>query len=101
MERLGDRLEAALRVEVIAVLEDKLGSVIAPGAPLDEAAARIVDEADINVHDQSVRIHASRSETREILGDLLTPHRIGVEAAFTAAIESAADALSSLVIETD
>jgi beta-lactamase regulating signal transducer with metallopeptidase domain/predicted nucleic acid-binding Zn-ribbon protein len=101
MERLGDRLEAALRVEVIAVLEDKLGSVIAPGAPLDEAAARIVDEADINVHDQSVRIHASRSETREILGDLLTPHRIGVEASFTAAIESAADAFSSLVIETD
>jgi hypothetical protein len=101
MERLGDRMEAALRVEVIAVLRDALGPVIAPGAPLDEAAARIVDEANINVHDDFVRIHASRSETREILVDLLTPHRIGTQEAFDQAINNAANALSSLVIQTD
>ena len=99
MERLGERLEEAIQGEVEAYLRSELGAVTSPGAPFDEAAARIADEANINVHDDVIRIKATGDEAREILTDLFEPYRIGTEKGFQAAIESAADGLSPLVID--
>ncbi|HSN55680.1 MAG TPA: hypothetical protein VLT32_13460, partial [Candidatus Sulfomarinibacteraceae bacterium] len=99
MERLGARLEEAIQSEVEAYLRSELGAATSPGAPFDEAAARIADEAHINVHDDVIRINATENEAREILTDLFEPHRIGTEKGFQAAIDGAAAGLSPLVIE--
>ena len=99
MERLGERLEEAIQGEVEAYLRSELGTVTSPDAPFGEAATRIADEANINVHDDVIRIKATGDEAREILIDLLEPYRIGTEKGFQAAIESAAEGLSPLVIE--
>jgi len=101
LERLGDRLEDALRGEVTTVLREHLGAVTGPNAPFTEAAARILDEAEVHVDDDTVRVRASRSEARQILSDLLTPHRIGDQSAFEAAVDAAAAAMSPLVIQVD
>ncbi|MCK5377741.1 MAG: hypothetical protein KAJ97_11685, partial [Acidobacteria bacterium] len=101
MERLGDRLERAISGEVEAVLREHLGAVTAPGAPIDEAAARIADDAHMHVDDNRVRVDASAREVREILSDLLGPHRVGASDAFDAAVDAAAEALSPLEIRID
>jgi len=101
MERLGDRLERAISGEVEAVLREHLGAVTAPGAPIDEAAARIADDAHMHVDDNRVRVDASAREVREILSDLLGPHRVGASDAFDAAVDAAAEALSPLEIMID
>jgi beta-lactamase regulating signal transducer with metallopeptidase domain/predicted nucleic acid-binding Zn-ribbon protein len=101
MERLGDRLHVALRGEVATVLRDHLVAVTGPNAPFTEAAARILEDADVHVEDDMVRVRASRSEARHILSDLLTPHRIGAQSVFDAAIDDAAAAVSPLEIQVD
>jgi predicted nucleic acid-binding Zn-ribbon protein len=101
MELLGDRMEKAIRGEVIAVLQAELGSVIAPGTPLDEAAALIAEDASININDNTLKFRASRGRTRDVLTDLLSDHRVGTQKAFDEAIDSAVAALSPLVIVAD
>jgi predicted nucleic acid-binding Zn-ribbon protein len=101
MELLGDRMEKALQGEVIAVLQDELGPVIAPGTPLDEAAALIAEDANIRIEDDTLTFRASKRRTREVLTDLLSDHRIGTQKNFDTAIDSAARALSPLVIVVD
>jgi len=101
MELLGERMEKALQGEVIAVLQAELGPVIAPGTPLDEAAKVIAEDAHINIDDETLEFRASRGRTRDVLTDLLSDHRIGTQKAFDEAIDSAAAALSPLVIVTD
>jgi beta-lactamase regulating signal transducer with metallopeptidase domain/predicted nucleic acid-binding Zn-ribbon protein len=101
MELLGDRMEKALQGEVIAVLQAELGPVIAPGTPLDEAAALIAEDADININDNILKFRASKRRTREVLTDLLSDHRVGTQKAFDEAIDSAVAALSPLVIVAD
>jgi hypothetical protein len=99
--QLGDRLEDALRGEVAAVLREHLGSVTGPNAPFTEAAARILEDADVHVDDGTVRVEASRSEARRILTDLLAPLRVGAQSSFDAAVDEAAAALSPLVLQAD
>lgn len=101
MELLGDRLETALETDVEAELRDHLGAVTTFSAPFDEAASRIVEDASIRVNDDIIRIRASRREVREILTDLMKPHMVGLEEAFEAAVDNAADALSPLEITID
>jgi beta-lactamase regulating signal transducer with metallopeptidase domain len=101
MELLGDRMEQAIQNEVIAVLQAELGPVIAPGTPLDEAAALIAEDASINIYTDTLKFRASRGRTRDVLTDLLSDHRIGTQKAFDEAIDSAVAALSPLVIVAD
>jgi beta-lactamase regulating signal transducer with metallopeptidase domain/archaellum component FlaC len=101
LERLGDRLEDALRGEVATVLREHLGAVTGPNAPFTEAAARILEDADVHVDDGTVRVQASRTEACQILADLLGPLRIGGQSAFDEALEGAATALSPLLIQVD
>ena len=101
MELLGDRMEQAIRSEVIAVLQAELGSVIAPGTALDEAAALIAEDASINFDEDTLKFRASRGRTRDVLTDLLSDHRVGTQKAFDDAIDSAVAALSPLVIVAD
>jgi beta-lactamase regulating signal transducer with metallopeptidase domain/predicted nucleic acid-binding Zn-ribbon protein len=101
MEILGDRMEKALQGEVIAVLQAELGPVIAPGTPLDEAAALIAEDASINIDDNTLKFRASKRRTREVLIDLLSDHRVGTQKNFDDAIDSAVAALSPLVIVAD
>jgi predicted nuclease with TOPRIM domain len=98
LELLGERMEHALQVEVIRVLQDELGAVIAPGTPLDEAAALIADDAHINIDEDTLSFSASRKRTRDVLIELLADHRIGTQKNFDTAVDSAARALSPLVI---
>jgi chromosome segregation ATPase len=99
--RLGVRLNDALLGEVVTVLREHLAAVTGPNAPFTEAAARILEDAEVHVDDGTVRVRASRSETRQILVDLLTPHLIGDQSAFEAAIDDASDTVSPLVIQVD
>jgi soluble cytochrome b562 len=101
MDRLSDRMKQAMQGEVIAVLQAELGPVIAPGTPLDEAAALIAEDANLNIDDNTLEFRASKRRTREVLTDLLSDHRIGTQEAFDEAIDSAANALSPLVIVAD
>jgi len=101
MERLGERLHVALQDEVAEVLRSHLGPVTGPDAPFAEAAARIVDDANIHVNDGVLELDASRRETREILNDLFVPVRIGTQDAFDGALEAAVDEISDLEFETD
>ncbi len=101
MELLGDRLEHAIQGEVVSYLRSELGAVTSPGAPFDEAAARIVDDSHINVHDDTLKIKGDQDEIREILTDLLLPHRIGTQETFDQAIDNAATGLSPMVIQVD
>ena len=101
MELLGDRLEKAIQGEVVSYLRSELGAVTSPGAPFDEAAARIVDDSHINVHDDTLKIKGDQDEIREILTDLLLPHRIGTQEVFDQAIDNAATGLSPMVIQVD
>jgi beta-lactamase regulating signal transducer with metallopeptidase domain/predicted nucleic acid-binding Zn-ribbon protein len=98
MERLGQRLEEALGVEVAAVLRERLASVTGPQAPFDEAATRILEDAHIHVNGDVVRVSASPTEAREILSDLLGPHRTGSQESFDAAVTAAANAVADLEI---
>jgi hypothetical protein len=75
--------------------------VIAAGTPLDEAAALIAKDANINIDDDTLTFTASRSRTRDILTELLSDHRVGTQKNFDMAIDSAANALSPLVIVVD
>jgi len=99
--RLGERLEEALRGEVAIVLREHLGAVTGPNAPFTEAAARILEDAEVHVDDGTVEVMASRTEARQILADLLGPLRIGGQSAFDEALEGAAAALSPLLIQVD
>ena len=101
MELLGNRLEEAVAAEVAAFLRDELGAVTSPEADFHDAAARIVEDASINVRDNVVRVDAPRGNTREILNDLYGPQRIGLQEAFDEAVERAVDGLSSLRIQAD
>ncbi len=101
MERLGERMEQALQAEVVSYLQNELGSVTAPGAEFEEAAARIVEDARIRVDDDLIRVDASKSDVREILTDLFAPHRIGTQEAFDSAIDRAVAGLSPLTIRAD
>ena len=101
MELLGNRLEKAIEAEVAAYLRDELGTVTSPEADFYDAAARIVEDADINVHNDIVRIDASRGNTRDILTDLYGPQRIGIQEAFDEAVERAVNGLSPLRIRVD
>ena len=82
-------------------MRDELGAVTSPEADFHDAAARIVEDARINVDDDIVRVNASRGNTRDILIDLYGSQRIGVQEAFDAAVERAVDGLSPLRIQTD
>jgi hypothetical protein len=101
MELLGNRLEGAIAAEVASFLRDELGAVTSPEADFHDAAARIVEDANIRVHDDVVRVDASRGNTRDILIDLYGPQRIGVQETFDAAVERAVDGLSPLRIQTN
>jgi beta-lactamase regulating signal transducer with metallopeptidase domain len=101
MEALGERMEHALQFEVISVLQDELGPVIAPGTPLDEAAALIAEDANIHITDDTLTFRASKQRTREVLTDLLSDQRVGTQKNFDTAVDSAARALSPLVIVVD
>ncbi len=101
MEALGNRLEKAIETEIAAYLRDELGAVTSPEADFLDAAARIVEDADINVHDDVVRVNAPRGNTRDILTDLYGPQRIGIQEAFDEAVERAVNGLSPLRIQTD
>ncbi|HSL17510.1 MAG TPA: M56 family metallopeptidase [Methylomirabilota bacterium] len=101
MERLGDRLQEALKGDVAAVLRSHLGSVTGPDAPFAEAAARLLEEASIRLHDDLLEVNVSRREAREILDDRFSPVRIGTEEAFDAALESAVDELADLEIRVE
>jgi beta-lactamase regulating signal transducer with metallopeptidase domain/predicted nucleic acid-binding Zn-ribbon protein len=101
MEILGDRLEKAIQAEVVSYLRSELGAVTSPGAPFDEAAARIIDDANINVHDKVLKINGDDTEIREILTDLMLPHRLGTQESFDRAIDNAATGLSPMVIQVD
>ena len=101
MEALGNRLEKAIETEIAAYLRAELGAVTAPEADFYDAAARIVEDADIDVHDDVVRVNASRGNTRDILTDLYGPQRIGIQEAFDEAVERAVDGLSDLRIQAD
>jgi hypothetical protein len=101
MELLGARLEEAIAAEVAAFLRDELGAVTSPEADFHDAAARIVEDASINVDDNVVRVDASRANTRDILTDLYGPQRIGMQEAFDEAVERAVDGLSDLRIQAD
>jgi predicted nucleic acid-binding Zn-ribbon protein len=96
MERLGERLEDAIADEVEPVLSENLASVTDSQAPFAEAAARILEDANIHVNGDVVRVSTSPTEAREILADLLGPRRTGSQEAFDAAVEAAAAAVSNL-----
>lgn len=99
LEATARRVERALATDVEAELRERLGAVVVPGAPWSEAAARIVDEGSLHVDDDLVRLHVSRTEVREILTDLMTPHRVGADDAFAAALEDTVREVSSFRIE--
>ncbi|MCU0305124.1 MAG: hypothetical protein MUC56_13820 [Thermoanaerobaculales bacterium] len=101
MERIGARIESALVDDVADLLRSHLGPVTSPGAPFREAAARIVDDGRIHIHDGVLELEASRREVREILDDLFTPERVGTEEAFGAALEAAVDEVADLRIAVD
>lgn len=101
MELLGNRLEGAITAEVAAFLSDELGAVTSPEADFHDAAARIVEDASINVRDDVVSVDASRGNTRDILKDLYGPQRIGMQEAFDDAVERAVDGLSPMRIQVD
>jgi beta-lactamase regulating signal transducer with metallopeptidase domain/predicted nucleic acid-binding Zn-ribbon protein len=101
MEELGERIEVAIANDVAAVLRSHLGPVTGPGAPFAEAAARIIDDANIRINDDLLELNASRRETREILTDLFSPLRIGTKDTFDDALEAAVDEVSDLEIRTD
>ena len=101
IERLGDRLENAIQGEVTSYLRSELGAVTSPGAPFDEAAARIVDDSHVNVDDDTLKIDGDQDKIREILTDLLLPHRIGTQEVFDQAIDNASTGLSPMVIQVD
>ena len=101
MELLGNRLEGAITTEVAAFLSDELGAVTSPEADFHDAAARIVEDASINVRDDVVRVDASRGNTRDILKDLYGRQRIGMQEAFDEAVERAVDGLSPMEIQVD
>jgi hypothetical protein len=101
MELLGNRLEKALEDEIAAYLRTELGAVTSPEADFHDAAARIVEDANINVDDGVVRVSASRGNTRDILTDLYGPQRIGLQEAFDEAVERAVDGMSPLRIQAD
>lgn len=98
MERRGERLQDALQGDVAAVLRSHLGPVTSPDAPFAEAAARLLEEASIRLHEDALEVDVSRREAREILDDLFSPVRISTEEGFDAALESAVDELAGLEI---
>jgi len=101
MERMGARIEAALISDVADALRSHLGAVASPNAPYREAAARIIDDGNIHIHNDVVELNASRSEVREILSDLFSSGRIGTQDAFNAALDDAVEDVSDLRIKVD
>lgn len=101
MERMGARIETALVSDVADVLRSHLGPVASPNAPYREAAARIIDDGNIHIHNDVVELNASRSEVREILSDLFINGRIGTQDAFEAALDDAVEEVSDLRIQVE
>jgi uncharacterized coiled-coil DUF342 family protein len=101
MERLGERIEGALVGDVADVIRSHLGPVTGPGGPFDEAAARIIDEGNLRINDEIVRLHASPRETREILRDLFGSLRVGTQDAFDRALDAAVSDVSNLELNID
>ena len=66
-----------------------------------EEAARIIDDGNIHIHRDVLELNASRSEVRQILGDLFGNERVGTQEAFDAALEAAVDEVSDLEILLD
>ena len=98
---MGERIEAALHNDVVSVLRSHLGSVTSPTAPFAEAAARIIEDSNIHIHNDVLELDVSRREVREILSDLFTPSRVGTQDSFDNALEAAVDDVSDLEIRTD
>jgi beta-lactamase regulating signal transducer with metallopeptidase domain len=101
IEAMTARLEAALVDDVADVLRSHLGPVTSPGAPFREAAARIIDEGNLHVHDEVLELNASRIEVREILADLFSSERVGSQDAFDSALAEAVDEVTDLRILLD
>ena len=101
MEMTGDRIKTAIANDVAAVIRSHMGPVTGPGAPFAEAAARMIDDANIHINDDLLELNASRRETREILTDLFNPLRVGTQDAFDDALKAAVDEVSDLEIRTD
>jgi len=98
---MGERIEAAIHNDVAAVLRSHLGPVTSPDAPFAEAAARLVEDGNIHIHNDVLELDLSRREAREILSDLFSASRVGTQNAFDDALEAAVDDVSDLEIRTD
>lgn len=101
MERLQERLDEAVQRELEAYLRDRLGAVAAPGTDFSEGAARIADDARIEIDDGVLELRPRRTDVREVLDDLYGPQRIGTRDAFDAAVDDAAAGLDPLRISID
>lgn len=96
LHRASERVHRAVEREVETALRETMGPVVDAGAPLDEAAVRVVSESRIQVDDGVLRMQARSGEVRVILDDLLRPHRRGNEDEFDAALAWAVAELSDL-----
>jgi hypothetical protein len=96
LERTAEEIEAAVAREVEAALRAGMSSVVGTGAPYGEAARRIASDSHIRVHSDLLSVEAPVDETRAILRDLMTPHRIGSEQAFEVALETTVRDLTPL-----
>jgi len=101
MELMGGRIEAAIQNDLASVLRSHLGPVTGPDAPFAEAAARLVEDGNIHIHNDVLELDVSRREAREILSDLFSSSRVGTQDAFDDALEAAVDDVSDLEIRTD
>lgn len=99
MEEIGERIEKAIVTDVAAVLRSHLDTVTSLEAPINEAAARLIEIGTLHIEDDLVELTTSRREAHSILTDLLAPHRVGMQDAFDEAVDRAADEVSDLRIE--
>ena len=98
---IGDRIQTAIANDVAAVIRSHMGPVTGPGAPFAEAAARIIDDANIHITNDLLELNVSRREVREILADLFNPLRVGTQDTFDEALAASVDEVSDLEIRTD
>lgn len=98
MAELHEEVRAALGRVVADVLADQLGSLLASGTPLDEAAERVLRATHVHIDDGRLRLRGSTPELAAILTRALEPARTGEPALFAAAVERAARALTELEI---
>jgi beta-lactamase regulating signal transducer with metallopeptidase domain len=99
IERLSEQLEAELGAEIRSRISTHLGPLLGPAAPVDEAVARILDEARIQLNDDRIRLRTHQSEVEAILGDLLADDRTGTRDAFDAAVARAAETIHRIDLQ--